>query len=82
MIYKGKIFSIKLRKYYFCARPDDFILPHVYEPCILFLPPFQPENMLDPKTPKTFEDFATTNTYEEFRYLQNRKCEKHFFEAV
>ena len=57
---------------------DGFILTHVYEPVELldkelsreFLPPFQPENILDPSDPKTFGAFADPTTYTEFRYLQ------------
>lgn len=63
---------------------DGFILSHVYEPVILleqeltdnFLPPFQPENVLDPKDPKTFGAFAAPDTYEEFRYLQEQAMQK------
>jgi pyruvate ferredoxin oxidoreductase alpha subunit len=59
---------------------DGFILSHVYEPVILleqeltdnFLPPFQPEDILDPENPKTFGAFAAPDTYEEFRYLQEQ----------
>jgi pyruvate ferredoxin oxidoreductase alpha subunit len=59
---------------------DGFILSHVYEPVVLleqdltdeFLPPFQPENILDPADPKTFGAFAAPDTYEEFRYLQEQ----------
>ena len=63
---------------------DGFILSHVYEPVILleqeltdnFLPPFQPENILDPENPKTFGAFAAPDTYEEFRYLQEQAMQK------
>jgi pyruvate ferredoxin oxidoreductase alpha subunit len=63
---------------------DGFILSHVYEPVVLleqeltdnFLPPFQPENILDPEDPKTFGAFATPDTYEEFRYLQEQAMQK------
>jgi pyruvate ferredoxin oxidoreductase alpha subunit len=63
---------------------DGFILSHVYEPVILleqeltdnFLPPFQPENILDPQDPKTFGAFAAPDTYEEFRYLQEQAMQK------
>ena len=63
---------------------DGFILSHVYEPVVLleqnlvdnFLPPFHPENVLDPKDPKTFGAFATPDTYEEFRYLQEQAMQK------
>lgn len=63
---------------------DGFILSHVYEPVVLleqeltdnFLPPFQPENVLDPKDPKTFGAFAAPDTYEEFRYLQEQAMQK------
>jgi pyruvate ferredoxin oxidoreductase alpha subunit len=63
---------------------DGFILSHVYEPVILleqeltdnFLLPFQPENVLDPANPKTFGAFASPDTYEEFRYLQEQAMQK------
>jgi pyruvate ferredoxin oxidoreductase alpha subunit len=63
---------------------DGFILSHVYEPVILleqeltdnFLPPFQPEDILDPENPKTFGAFAAPDTYEEFRYLQEQAMQK------
>lgn len=63
---------------------DGFILSHVYEPVILleqeltdnFLPPFQPENILDPENPTTFGAFAAPDTYEEFRYLQEQAMQK------
>ncbi len=63
---------------------DGFILSHVYEPVVLleqeltddFLPAFQPENILDPENPKTFGAFATPDTYEEFRYLQEQAMQK------
>jgi pyruvate ferredoxin oxidoreductase alpha subunit len=63
---------------------DGFILSHVYEPVVLleqeltdnFLPPFQPENILDPEDPKTFGAFATPDIYEEFRYLQEQAMQK------
>ena len=63
---------------------DGFILSHVYEPVILleqnlvdnFLPPFHPENVLDPEDPKTFGAFATPDTYEEFRYMQEQAMQK------
>ncbi|HHV25253.1 MAG: pyruvate synthase subunit PorA [Methanosarcina sp.] len=63
---------------------DGFILSHVYEPVVLleqeltnnFLPPFQPENILDPEDPKTFGAFAAPDTYEEFRYLQEQAMQK------
>ncbi len=59
---------------------DGFILSHVYEPVILleqsitdeFLPPYSPENMLDPKNPMSFGAFADPSTYTEFRYKQER----------
>jgi pyruvate ferredoxin oxidoreductase alpha subunit len=63
---------------------DGFILSHVYEPVVLleqeltdnFLPPFQPEKILDPENPKTFGAFAAPDTYEEFRYLQEQAMQK------
>jgi len=63
---------------------DGFILSHVYEPVVLleqeltddFLPAFQPENILDPEDPKTLGAFATPDTYEEFRYLQEQAMQK------
>lgn len=63
---------------------DGFILSHVYEPVVLleqeltdeFLPPFQPDNILDPADPKTFGAFAAPDTYEEFRFLQEQAMQK------
>lgn len=63
---------------------DGFILSHVYEPVVLleqeltdeFLPPFQPDNILDPANPKTFGAFAAPDTYEEFRFLQEQAMQK------
>jgi len=59
---------------------DAFILSHVYEPVVLleqdlvdeYLPPFEPEFVLDPNKPLTFGAFADPSTYTEFRYLQAR----------
>ena len=59
---------------------DGFILSHVYEPVILleqsltdeFLPPYSPENVLDPKNPMSFGAFADPSTYTEFRYRQEK----------
>ncbi len=59
---------------------DGFILSHVYEPVILleqsitdeFLPPYSPENILDPKNPMSFGAFADPSTYTEFRYKQEK----------
>ncbi|MCG7847857.1 MAG: pyruvate ferredoxin oxidoreductase [ANME-2 cluster archaeon] len=59
---------------------DGFILSHVYEPVILleqdltdeFLPTYKPEQVLDPRNPKTFGAFADPSTYTEFRYLQQK----------
>lgn len=63
---------------------DGFLLSHVYEPVVLleqdltddFLPPFQPEDILDPEDPKTFGAFASPDTYEEFRYLHEQAMQK------
>ncbi|MEL7663535.1 MAG: pyruvate synthase subunit PorA [Methanosarcina mazei] len=63
---------------------DGFILSHVYEPVVLleqeltdnFLPPFHPENILDPEDPQTFGAFAAPDTYEEFRFLQEQAMQK------
>jgi pyruvate ferredoxin oxidoreductase alpha subunit len=63
---------------------DGFILSHVYEPVVLldqkltdyFLPPFQPENVLDPDDPKTLGAFTTPDIYQEFRYLQEQAMQK------
>ncbi len=63
---------------------DGFILSHVYEPVVLleqeltdnFLPPFQPDDILDPEDPKTFGAFAAPDTYEEFRYLHEQAMQK------
>jgi pyruvate ferredoxin oxidoreductase alpha subunit len=57
---------------------DGYILTHVYEPVELldkekvaeFLPPYHPNDILDPENPKTFGAFADPSTYTEFRYLQ------------
>jgi pyruvate ferredoxin oxidoreductase alpha subunit len=59
---------------------DGFILSHVYEPVILleqeltdeYLPPYQPEYILDPADPKSLGTFADPSTYTEFRYLQEK----------
>ncbi len=63
---------------------DAFVLSHVYEPVVLleqylvdeYLPPFEPEFMLDPKNPRTFGAFADPSTYTEFRYLQAKAMDK------
>jgi len=63
---------------------DGFILTHVYEPVELldkemareFLPPYRPENILDPSRPMTFGAFADPTTYTEFRYLQYEAQQK------
>jgi len=62
---------------------DGFILSHVYEPVILleqdlvdkYLPPFEPDFVLDPKNPKSFGAFADPSTYTEFRFLQQKAME-------
>ena len=59
---------------------DGFILSHVYEPVILlehslteeFLPPYNPEFVLDTKNPMSFGAFADPGTYTEFRYKQEK----------
>ncbi len=59
---------------------DGFILSHVFEPVILleqeltdeFLPPYDPEHVLDPRNPLSFGTFADPSTYTEFRYLQQK----------
>lgn len=59
---------------------DGFILSHVYEPVIMleqeltdkFLPSFDPEYVLDPANPMSFGAFAAPDSYEEFRYLQEK----------
>ncbi len=63
---------------------DGFILSHVTEPVVLleqdlvdeYLPPFDPVNKLDPKSPKTFGAFADPTSYTEFRYLQQEAMDK------
>ncbi|MDO9518555.1 MAG: pyruvate synthase subunit PorA [Methanosarcinaceae archaeon] len=63
---------------------DGFILSHVYEPVILleqdlvdkYLPPFEPDSVLDPKNPKSFGAFADPSTYTEFRFLQQKAMDK------
>lgn len=55
---------------------DGFVLSHVYEPVVLmdqneadsYLPPFTPEQILDPKNPKTFGALGGPECYTEFRY--------------
>ncbi len=59
---------------------DGFILSHVHEPVVLleqdivdeYLPPFEPEYVLDPKNPLSFGAFADPESYTEFRYLQQQ----------
>lgn len=63
---------------------DGFILSHVYEPVVLmdqaeadkFLPPFRPDDYLDPKCPKSFGTFADPSSYTEFRYDIERAMTK------
>ena len=63
---------------------DGFILSHVYEPVVLmdqaeadkFLPPFRPDDFLDPKCPKSFGTFADPSSYTEFRYDIERAMTK------
>jgi pyruvate ferredoxin oxidoreductase alpha subunit len=59
---------------------DGYILSHVFEPVILleqeltdeFLPPYEPEYMLDTRNPLTLGAFADPSVYTEFRYLQQK----------
>ncbi len=59
---------------------DGFILSHVYEPVVLleqdltdeFLPAYDPEYVLDPANPMSFGAFAAPDTYEEFRFMQEK----------
>ncbi|MGC9514586.1 pyruvate synthase subunit PorA [Methanocrinis sp.] len=63
---------------------DGFILTHVYEPVDFldeemvreFLPPFEPEYVLDPENPKTFGAFADPSWFTEFKYLQYQAMER------
>lgn len=63
---------------------DGFLLSHVYDPVVLmdqaeadrYLPPFKPENYLDPKNPKSFGTFADPASYTEFRYDIERAMKK------
>ncbi|WNY25596.1 pyruvate synthase subunit PorA [Methanolapillus millepedarum] len=63
---------------------DGFVLSHVYEPVILmdqaeadkFLPPFKPDNYLDPKNPKSFGTLADPSFYTEFRYSQEEAMKR------
>ncbi len=63
---------------------DGFILTHVYEPVEFldiekvreFLPPFRPEDVLDPEDPKTFGAFADPSWFTEFKYLQYQAMER------
>jgi pyruvate ferredoxin oxidoreductase alpha subunit len=63
---------------------DGFILTHVYEPVEFldiekvreFLPPYRPEDVLDPNDPKTFGAFADPSWFTEFRYLQFQAMER------
>ncbi|AET65569.1 pyruvate synthase subunit PorA [Methanothrix harundinacea] len=63
---------------------DGFILTHVYEPVEFldiekvreFLPPYRPEDVLDPKDPKTFGAFADPSWFTEFKYLQYQAMER------
>lgn len=66
---------------------DGFILSHVYEPVVLleqdlvdqYLPPFEPEFLLDTKNPMSFGAFADPSTYTEFRYLQEKAMDVALF---
>jgi len=59
---------------------DGFILSHVFEPVVLleqeltdeFLPPYDPEHVLDTRNPLSFGTFADPSAYTEFRYLQQK----------
>jgi len=63
---------------------DGFTLTHVYEPVFIpeqkdvddFLPPFAPENKLDPSNPSTMGAYATPDDYMEFKYEQQKAMEK------
>ncbi|MDV0447833.1 NADH-dependent phenylglyoxylate dehydrogenase subunit alpha [Methanosarcinaceae archaeon Ag5] len=63
---------------------DGFQLSHVYEPVVLmdqgeadkFLPPFKPDNYLDPKNPKSFGTLADPSFYTEFRYSQEEAMKR------
>jgi len=63
---------------------DGFILSHVYEPVVLleqeltdsYLPPYQPEYILDPEHPVSMGAFAGPESYTEFRYLQERAMQE------
>lgn len=67
---------------------DGFILTHVYEPVVIesqekvdsFLPPFVPENFLDPQNPKTFGAFAQPNTYFEFKEAEQNAMKEALVE--
>ncbi|MGD8564346.1 MAG: transketolase C-terminal domain-containing protein [Desulfarculaceae bacterium] len=55
---------------------DGWVLTHSYEPVEFlsqeevdrFLPPFQPENYLDPASPKTWGSYAESDVLMEFKY--------------
>ncbi len=63
---------------------DGFILTHAYEPVDMpepkevddFLPPFRPENIVDPRNPKGIGLFADPRFYLEVRYTLHRAMEK------
>jgi len=63
---------------------DGFILTHAYEPVDipepkqvdLFLPPFTPKNIVDPRSPKGIGLFADPRFYLETRYILHRALEK------
>ncbi|MHC1631440.1 MAG: pyruvate synthase subunit PorA [Methanotrichaceae archaeon] len=63
---------------------DGYILTHVYEPVEFldfekvkeFLPPYRPENVLDPANPKTFGAFTDPSWFTEFKYLQYQSMNK------
>lgn len=62
---------------------DGFYLTHTLEPTEIpdkkdvkkFLPPYEPEYCLDPESPLTFGFFAGPDSYEEFRYEQQKAME-------
>ncbi|HSH68776.1 MAG TPA: hypothetical protein VK997_02580, partial [Deferrisomatales bacterium] len=62
---------------------DAFFLSHTYEPVDLpeqagvdaFLPPWQPEHVLDPTDPRAFNQLSAPDVYTEFRHKMQRAME-------
>jgi pyruvate ferredoxin oxidoreductase alpha subunit len=63
---------------------DGFILTHAFEPVDIpeqkevdaFLPPFKPQNIVDPRWPRALGLYADPRFYMEVRYILHRALEK------